>query len=343
MEGVKLEYDLTSMDDVVCIEITSESPPPSKRKLPPPQIDDPYSDLYINHCLFPVHEKTSYRLHEDYNLKKKKGETFWTLDAFPYVSMEEYLDQFYQQYISHFNQIAVDGPTACGKSSLIEYLNPQKVNSFFDLNKGNGYNIISEYALIYIKINELLTKHDGLAVDRSIVSNIAYLMAYYVMNVLVNNMTFNKSLHGICREFVSLFNLEHMLQHIRSKKFNVFILMDSSFEAFAKRTNKRGIVSGSVSDCVKSLCQEYHTAQIASFSYLANFLNFPCLDLNYVRKFYNVTSDFALFTVNDAMFKKHCSLLPFTGRIDNLTKEQTTVESTIIKQMHSEVINKSKR
>lgn len=298
--------------------------------------------IYNKYCLEPKLKDAVSPITPTIYDYKKQGETFWSLDCETIETIDEYFKIFYNTYISNYENLAVDGPAACGKSSLLAKLKPTKINKFYNINDANIYNTIPEMSLTYIKINEELSKYKGLTTDRSSISNIAYLMTYYIMNMITNDGLYNKSLHSVCHEFMNFNNLFSLLQNIRSKKMNTLIVLDSSFEHVAKRMNKRGLDQKSPSDVVKSLCKEYHTAQIAAFSYLANYMNYPCIDLNYVRLAFSVTDETLLFKANTNAFKNCCYFEPF-NKIINVPRERTTLNSDTLKWVHNNAIQISKR
>lgn len=297
-------------------------------------------NLYDQYCAQPVLVSSS-PLSEYKYVQRKKGETFWSLDSTNIPNMDEYFEQFYSD-IAHYDNLSIDGSTACGKSTMLEGLNPVKVNKFFCVNKSNLYNIVSECSMTYIHLHEEFKKYPGLTTDRSIISNLTYLMVYYVMNVLTNNATFNKSMFGLCEDFVNIHNLKPTLEYIRGLKCNVLILIDSSHQHTATRTNRRGLNLHSNSDIVKPLCKQYHVAQTAAFAYFANFMNYRCIDFDYVRTSYNVVNEELMFSTNKKMFHKMCNFTPFTEQI-NIPKQIMSVGSDMLKGLHGEMIKISNR
>ena len=296
--------------------------------------------LYTKYCLHPVFKITQTTL--TILQKKSLGETFWSLDCKDDDDLEKYFEEFYKQFVKHYDRLAIDGPSACGKSTLIQDLNPAKINQFFNIGQENNYNQISEHSYIYININEKLAEYPGLVTDRSVISNLAYLMTYYIMNLLANNGLFNKSLHSVCQEFIDIHNLKSLLQNIKAKKLQVLIILDSSFENMAARVNARGLSENSASDVIKPLCKEYHTAQIAAFAYFANYMNYPCIDLNYVRCHFDIKDDAEIFKANKKAFMRVCNFSPFTGVID-LPRVPVVVSSSILKSLHHKIMTISKR
>ncbi|UBZ25616.1 TK2 [Carcinus maenas nudivirus] len=273
-----------------------------------------------------------------HTIRKTMGETYWSHNV-NNLSLIEYFNEVYDT-ISDWEYIAIDGPSCCGKSKLISNLNPMKVNEIYNVNEGNAYNMYGEAAISYFILNDKFQK-EKLTTDRSAISNIAYLMAYYVMNIMTNNCQYNRSMHSLCDEFVNFHNLKPCLEYIRAQNYNVLILLDSSFEHSAIRTNLRGVSVGSTSDIVKSLCFEYHASQTAAFAYLANFMNYPCIDLDYVRTMFDITSDDNIFEANARGFKKH-----FKGKAENVTKipcEKTNISSPFMKYFHYIAIEMSNR
>lgn len=295
--------------------------------------------IYKDCCLQPQFNK-NYLADTTY-VKRKKGETYWSLDCFTFMTLDNYLQHFYSNYIQDCKNLAVDGPSACGKSTILCDLNCSKINNFYNLNESNNYNILPELSLSYIMINDKLSNIENLTMDRSIISNLCYLMTYYVMNTLTNKSVHTKSMHAVCNEFIYLHNLKSTLEFIRAKKYNVLILLDSSFEAMAKRTTARGIKTNSVSDLIKPLCWEYHTAQTAAFAYIANFMQYPCIDFDYLRQFYGL-SDEQMFSKNKEVFERICDFKKFDKPID-IPKKKISINPTVLKCLHSRIIEISNR
>ncbi|UOT91788.1 TK2 [Aratus pisonii nudivirus] len=302
--------------------------------------------IYHEYCLPPIYKSEIKSDSLNIYQKKKQGETFWSLDVTEDVTdLEEYFKKFYNLYVLGNTNVFVDGPAACGKSTLVNDLNPLKINQFYNINEGNGYNICPEYALAYIVLNEDFSKYENICTDRSIVSNLAYLIAYYCMNLINNNAVYNKSIHFICEEYVLVSNLKPVLEYIRSLKLEVIIFVDSSFEYSAKRMNARGVALESNSNIVKSLCKEYHTAQLAAFSYLANYMNYPCIDFNYIRLHYKVDDDSDLFRMNSKYFQSVISESLEMGNLQvlDITTEITTIHPEVMKELHNNAIKISTR
>ncbi|QBB28632.1 guanosine monophosphate kinase [Homarus gammarus nudivirus] len=310
------------------------------------EIDECYGKLYSKYVKHPIfmHKNPSIKL---LKTQKSQGETYWTQDVAVGCNetVEEYLNRFYLNFISSkFDNIFIEGPSATGKSSLSRGFNTFKINQFYDVSRNNVYNTYPEMAIIYMNLNLLLSKYKGIVVDRSIISNMAYLMVYYIMNVMVNEGKHLKSMFGLCEEFVTLYNLTPALEYFRNCKTNVLVIIDSSFEHSAKRANGRGIVTNSSSDMIKSICKEYHQAQTAAFSFLANFLRYPCIDLNYIRSnCYNPGGDTEIFTTHAKIFQSWFSGIYEKDVKIEIPQEFRTLDHSVMRHLQDIVIMKSNR
>ncbi|UVX94893.1 TK2 [Callinectes sapidus nudivirus] len=276
--------------------------------------------------------------------KKLLGETFWSMDCnYNTPTLKSYFDEFYKKYLKNKNNLAVDGPSCCGKSSMISSANPIKINDYSNINDNNSYNKIGEASLTYVIINDKMMETPNVVSDRSVISNLTYQMAYYVMNLDVNGLIYTRSMHSICEEFINIHNLKPLLQYLKAKKYNILIILDSSFEHSAIRMNKRGLKQKSSSDVVKSLCLEYHRAQTAAFSFMANFLNLPCLDINYLRTTYNKSDD-EIFALNSSSFKEYfLKHLNIDNSKVNILTELTNMGNQTIQDLHTITIQITNR
>lgn len=303
-------------------------------------------ELYKRHVAFPKFESHFPPPHTEkvLNQNYREGVTYWSMTADETTpTFKDYFTKFYQTSFENCNSLAVDGVTACGKSSLLSGCTWTKINNFYNLSKENVYNFISFLSLDYIKINEELSTYEGIVTDRSLVSNLTMLLAYYIMDILTNNNIYTRSMFAICEEFVNMFNLKACLNYIRGKKFNVLIMIDSSYDHWAKRTNIRGVNEKLTTDCIKSLCIQYHRAQTAAFAYIANCLHFPCIDLNYVRVYYNIENESAMFETNKEAFGNNMHFPSTSVDVIDIDKELISVAPPILKVIHERAIALSHR
>ncbi|UVT30827.1 guanosine monophosphate kinase [Penaeus vannamei nudivirus] len=272
---------------------------------------------------------------------KQKGEAFWSMDATTdMLTIDDYFDAFYDRFKFH-QSLAVDGPSGCGKSSMINKYKPLKVNGFVNIQEDNSYNIFPANALPYIFINLKIAETENAISDRSAISNFAYFITYFIMNAITSNLYPGHTLHGICDIMVNLHNLKPFLEFIKPHmQKNTLILMDSSFEHNARRINKRGRLTSSISDIAKSICYEYFISQIAAFSYLANILEIPCIDINYVRTKFYIDDDSKIFEANSRAFNK-VNILDNDCIVD--VAYERTNGSNFMKELQKHVIDISRR
>ena len=287
-------------------------------------------------------EKPIKRDGDNFSSKILHGETYWSQDTRDFGDMMTYFDKFYANAFKNCTSLAVDGPSCCGKSTLIDTFKPLKINQFYNVQTANAYNIFPTSALSYIHINDEFNAHYNLISDRSAISNVCYLIAYYVMNCITNNLKPDKSLHGICQDAVDLHNLKSLFSYLKSRNYNILIIMDSSYRHTKRRMIARGKATGSSSDLAKALIPQYHTAQIASFSFVANILNLLCLDFHYIRRSFKIKDDSLMFKANYEAFTKH-NTLTNQGIVMKLPIESTTSGTDFFKTLQGIAIDLSSR
>lgn len=223
------------------------------------------------------------------------------------ITLDEFFTNLYSKFKSAGN-LAIDGPSAMAKSSMLNDSFTQKVNNFININQNNCYNNNPIAALSYYTISaEMYKCFNKTLFDRSPISNLAYGLCFYIMNILTKDQIGYRTLTGICEEFIKNLNLTSFLEYINAQEFNILIMIDSSYPHYAKRLNKRGYNTNSRSDINKSMVYEYWVGQTAAFSYLANALNLNCIDINKIRMVYPKLDDVIIFDTLCKSFKVNCS------------------------------------
>lgn len=224
------------------------------------------------------------------------------------ITMDEFFKNLFQNINSKSN-LCIDGPSAMAKSSMIGNAKSQKVNNFININKNNCYNnnpvATASYYIISSKMNNSLS---NIVFDRSPISNLAYGLCFYIMNILTTNQLGYRTFSGICSEFIQNTNLVPFLEHVKSQKYNILIMIDSSFSHYSKRFNRRGYHAKSRSDINKSLVYEYWIGQTTAFAYLANVLNLHCIDINKIRMEYPTLDDDFIFNIICTKFQDTLTL-----------------------------------
>lgn len=272
---------------------------------------------------------------------KEYGMTYWS-NIRSYVSktpcgkeqMREDLFEFFK-YLRTVKNIAVDGPSSMGKTTLIDHFSNTKVNKYNTcINNNHVYNYNPIASNAYVFLNKLIQEDcTGIVCDRSIIANYTYGMCYYLMNIITYNQCGYRTFSAICDEYVNITNTRPFLEYVNGNEFNVLILLDSNYEKCAKRMNARGHKTNSKSDQTKALVREYWLAQNAAFAYIANMLNFKCIDYEYLRTRYNVTED-ELFNGVQEMFIKNykCNENVYINNnvLANVTPQLTYIDSNVI-------------
>lgn len=243
-------------------------------------------------------------IERDLLYKKNNGETYWSNIIFT-GDLHKDLENFFEE-LRDVKNIAIDGPSSLGKSTLIASNTNAEIGQYTDVSKVYNFNPLTTYT--YINANRIMaTEFNGVVFDRSIISNFAYGICYYLMSIITNDQCGYRSFSNMCEEYVNVTNTRPMLEYINSLNLSVFILLDSDYEQYAKRMNSRGYKNHSISDQVKSLSKEYWLCQHAAFSYLANILNFKCLDYNYLRTYYTVDESELMTLVQKSFLNNYIS------------------------------------
>ena len=195
----------------------------------------------------------------------------------------------FSQYINQeYSTIGLDGPSACGKSTIINYFkNKDNISNYID-NLSATYNFKPSSALSYVMLNHrLLTESKNMVIDRSPIANIGYQLCYYIMDRMSNESSFRYTLTSLCKEYIDIHNLTPYLEFLNATNLNVIIILDSDFEKIAFRLFNRGMKYNNSSDMMRSTIDCYLKAQNAAFAYLANELDYYTLDINFYRLKYS--------------------------------------------------------
>uniref|UniRef100_A0AAU8GFG2 Uncharacterized protein n=1 Tax=Faxonius propinquus nudivirus TaxID=3139431 RepID=A0AAU8GFG2_9VIRU len=223
---------------------------------------------------------------------KKFGITYYSscFNTFnKFTTIEDEIHMFMNKFTNAQN-VFIDGLCATGKSTLAKYFTNIKISQYLDIS--NSYNYHPTSALSYVLLNILMNEEsEGLIIDRSPLSNIAFQICYYIMGILTNDDLGYRTLSAICQEYIDNHNMLPVLEYIKNKNLNILIILDSDFIKASKRLNLRGYYTNSISDKQRSLVKEYWLGQMAAFSYLSNMLHIPCFDINYFRIKYKKNDD----------------------------------------------------
>lgn len=249
------------------------------------------------------------------------------------ISLVDLLDNFFRNMFSKVDwtlNFSIDGPSAMAKSSMMKDIPHNKINKFVNVSKNNCYNNIPIASFSYITTYENLLKNSvGMIFDRSIISNIAYGICFYLMSVIVNDFMGYRTYTSVCDEFINSTNMKATLEYINASKYNVLIMIDSSYEHYAQRFYTRGYMNSSKSDVLKSQVYEYWAAQTAAFAYLANILNYNCIDLNSLRLAYpNIDDDQLLTSICESFKDAYYMYQPSIIRLSSTMNPQNTNIST---------------
>lgn len=177
-----------------------------------------------------------------------------------------------------FSNLAIDGVSCCFKTTILQSYETFKINSILG-GALKSYNVCADVALNYlVQATRAMETSHNLLFDRSPLANVAFQLTYYLMDRMLDERRL--TCHAMCQEYVNMHHLVPALEYQRARHFNVLILLDSDYNEWKNRMIKRG----SANDIVKSLLPAYHAAQNAAYSYISVVLNYPCIDLDWLRQ-----------------------------------------------------------
>lgn len=195
--------------------------------------------------------------------------------------------------------VCIDGVNCTGKTSLLLDFPHMKITDYCG-DQLDYYNVNPETALSYLLISlQMLRDCENVLIDRSPVANLAYQYCYYLMSASRGN----KTMTALCEEYTKMHNLLPLLEYLRGLRLNVVILLDSNVPQLAKRLYRRGVTLQSRGDVIKSAFDSYGACQNAAYAFLANQLDYACIDLQYFRLKYGVCDDGELLQYVHAYLK----------------------------------------
>lgn len=186
------------------------------------------------------------------------------------------LDQINEDFVKRLNNgnLCLDGTTCVGKSSI--FPNLSKVNHLMNVEE---YNISPPVAFNYLCTGlSLCTDNPNTTIiDRSPISNIAFQFVYYIMKKYANS---DRTLFGLCEEYMQLHNMEPMLEFIKSLQLPILIFIkpgDVGVAELMERMRKRANDTSSLGDAYKCNNEMYFIAQNAAYEFLGRVLGYPVL------------------------------------------------------------------
>ena len=178
--------------------------------------------------------------------------------------------------------VCIDGMTCVGKTSIMNHFpgKTAKINQYMNI---QTYNVSACTSLAYFLLSlKLATESTGIVLDRSPISNFAWL--------LINQLA-NKFPEAPNREFTwtgevdLVFNCiqdaDLVLRLTKSKNVSAIIILDSDLDVWKERLVARNENRDSI-----NAASDTFWYQLPVYAYLANKLNWPTVDLAYFRSKY---------------------------------------------------------
>lgn len=194
----------------------------------------------------------------------------------------EYIDERLQGW-DRYMEIAIDGLCGTGKSTLIQSLNRkyQKINCIASsITQGSEYNHDPLKAMSYIMGQTLSVAKEPICWDRSAYSNLIFyyvhlLMAHYGDNdIQIDDLTPHyRTLNSFAQDLHLIDSLEFLSLE---KKIPILFLVNSDICMVGMNLLKRGTLN----DIYNAKEHNYLAAQYAVFTWFADILKAPCIDIN---------------------------------------------------------------
>lgn len=178
------------------------------------------------------------------------------------------------------NNIVIDGTCGVGKTSILSTLHRPiiKVSQYINDTNRNYDSIV---AINYILTScMMIDTAMGCVFDRSPISNLAWLIipqVYSNYKLLEKMTTF-----GLINTILENSQLYSALRFINKKKYNVIIIIDTDIKYVCDKLKQR---KSSYTDILAAHWPMYVHVQNMVYSTLAKILNYPCIDINYLREF----------------------------------------------------------
>lgn len=265
---------------------------------------DHLSDINFDAAKFNQFTKTETKMSESlWRRKFKQGFTHY-MDSAAVDCLTGYFQKIFADCVRDVNApIYIDGENCCGKTTLAG----EECLKVSQLQKLPYRNINPCQALDYLVLSDLLGFVNGshVNIDRSPISNLIFQLVFYLHDLLrrysIDELKFCEfTPYKWCEDYIAMHNLEALLRFINAKGYNVLILIDSDYLAVGERMMVR---SRNANDYLKGLDNNYNLAQSIAYAYFACKLNYPCIDLSYLRYAYQM-SDRDIFEVMKSEFKK---------------------------------------
>lgn len=184
---------------------------------------------------------------------------------------------------SNYDEIAIDGMSSCGKSTIIDKSNryiKKTTKNLKYIKRKMDYNFKSINSFEYL-MYPLTRKYKNVCWDRCPFSNLIFYFVHHLLYVYqqkqlpipvddayeawshLNNLAID----------INLLSIVNQAQAIKYTPILFLVCSDIDYISLAMRSR------GESSDIVNSTDYNYHVAQLQAYSYFANLLKMPIIDL----------------------------------------------------------------
>lgn len=189
------------------------------------------------------------------------------------------------------SQLAIDGPSCVGKTTLFKKLKDSNKFKYYSYLKANlflsnfemiTYNCNMTAAVSYYEIAKEIGKMDFTIQDRSAISNVVYQIVYYLMDC--DNISNYKVL---IQDYIIKHNLQYVFTDYLNSNINTVFIVNSNLNALMETFKSRDESN------VKGSNLKYHLCQLLAFAFVSEYLQILLIDVCFGYDIaYDIISEF---------------------------------------------------
>lgn len=180
-------------------------------------------------------------------------------------------DDIMHRFTDNTGNVCIDGMSCSGKTTILSKFHKIfKINTVLDTTNYN-YNSVTAFSYLEMQ-NYIYNKNRNLVFDRSPISNLAFQLVYWLMENYDERVNFSS--YNWCENYVRMHNMKNALEYIKSRNYNIIIVVNSNLDEWQKYMLMRNGTGDRYKGCVR----EYGECQLFAYIYLAQVLNLPILD-----------------------------------------------------------------